>query len=202
MSEIITYEILYETLRKEKYKKELQPIEKDFFNKVSEYIKEKQEILKAQQEKDTLFSNQIQKTRKQIENTQKILKELYERRESKIIQLAMFVSRTGTETVETAEMLEEEQEFYKKTIKSLNYYRENILHSLIKGDYGKTDKPKEIKTQDSPQNTLKTVRILQQIPKFVGEDMTHYGPFEMEDVANLPLQIADLLIKNKSAEQL
>lgn len=201
MEEMITYETLYETLRKEKYKKELQHIEKNFFKQVANYIQEKQEILKAQQEKDSIFSTQIQNTRKQIENSQKILKELYERRETKIIQLALFHSRTNKETIETSEMLEEEMEFYKKLIKQLNFNRENILNNIIRGNY-KDNKPKEIKTQDSPKANLKTVRILQPIPKFIGGDLTVYGPLKEEDIANLPSEIADLLIKNQKAELL
>ena len=196
--DIITYENLYETLRKEKYKKELQPLDKDFYRKVAVYLQEKQDILNTQQGTDTLFSNQVQKTRKQIENTQKILKELYERRETKIIQLAIFSSRTSTDTVETSDMLEEETEFYKKFIKHLNSQREANLYNLIKVVYN--NKPKEIKAEESSK--AKTVRFIQPIPKFVGEDLTVYGPFEEEDMANLPLEIADLLIKNKKAEEL
>ena len=201
MEEMITYETLYETLRKEKYKKELQHIDKNFFKQVANYIQEKQEILKAQQERESIFSAQIQNTRKQIENAQKILKELYERRETKIIQLALFSSRTSRDTLETAEMLEEEVEFYRKIIKNLNYYRESILYDIIRGNYIK-NKPKEIKTQEMPKNELKTVRITKEMPKFVGEDMTTYGPFKEEDIANLPSEIADLLIKTQRAELL
>ena len=201
MEEMITYETLYETLRKEKYKKELQHIDKNFFKQVANYIQEKQEILKAQQERESIFSAQIQNTRKQIENAQKILKELYERRETKIIQLALFSSRTSRDTLETAEMLEEEVEFYRKIIKNLNYYRESILYDIIRGNYIK-NKPKEIKTQEMPKNELKTVRITKEMPKFVGEDMTTYGPFKEEDIANLPSEIAELLIKNQRAELL
>ena len=201
MEEMITYETLYETLRKEKYKKELQHIDKNFFKQVANYIQEKQEILKAQQERESIFSAQIQNTRKQIENAQKILKELYERRETKIIQLALFSSRTSRDTLETAEMLEEEVEFYRKIIKNLNYYRESILYDIIRGNYIK-NKPKEIKTQEMSKNELKTVRITKEMPKFVGEDMTTYGPFKEEDIANLPSEIAELLIKNQRAELL
>ena len=202
MTEIITYENLYETLRKEKFKPELQQLDVDFFKKVANYIQEKQEILKAQQEKDSIFSPQIQKTRKQIENTQKILKELYERRENKIIQLALFSSRTKTDTIETSEMLEDECDFYKRIVKNLNYFRENVLYSLVRGNYGKTEKPKEIKIEDLPKSNLKTVRIIQPIQKFVGEDLTNYGPFEKEDIINLPSNIVDILIKNNHAELL
>ena len=53
-----------------------------------------------------------------------------------------------------------------------------------------------------PKIELKTVRITKEMPKFVGEDMTSYGPFKEEDIANLPSEIADLLIKTQRAELL
>ena len=42
---IITYEKLYETLRNEKYKNELQKLDSDFFNSVVRYLDEKRSII-------------------------------------------------------------------------------------------------------------------------------------------------------------
>ena len=113
MSDIqITYESLYEILRKEKNSSEIQKLDPNFFNNVIEYIKTKREILKSQESKDSIFTQvEAKKTRKQIEQNQKILKELYERRENKIIQLAMFSSRMNSEKI-SEDLLEEEKTFY------------------------------------------------------------------------------------------
>src|SRR3989338_8127493 len=96
---IITYEKLYEVLRLEKYKKDLQKLEHDFFTKVIKYLDEKKSILQSQENRDSVFASQsIAKTKRQVENAKMILKELYERMEGKIIQMALFNSRTGERT--------------------------------------------------------------------------------------------------------
>ena len=40
------------------------------------------------------------------------------------------------------------------------------------------------------------------MPKFVGRDLEVYGPFEEEDIANLPGEIADILILKNRAEEI
>ena len=40
------------------------------------------------------------------------------------------------------------------------------------------------------------------VPKFVGEDMNAYGPFKSEDVGNIPIKVAEILIKNKKAVEI
>ena len=36
--------------------------------------------------------------------------------------------------------------------------------------------------------------------KFVGKELEIYGPFKIEDVANVPVEIADILIQKEKAE--
>ena len=84
---LITYETLYEYLRKEKVYPELQQLDTDFFKKVTKYLEEKNNILESHSKKDSMFSKvEIEKTSRQISNIKKILKEIYEKRENKIIQ--------------------------------------------------------------------------------------------------------------------
>lgn len=202
---IITYETLYEILRREKFRKELQPLDKSFFKNVTHYLNEKTSILNSQQKKSSIFSSiETQKTRRQLENIQRILKELYERRESKIIQLALFSSRTQ-QNKQTIVMLEEEKSLYDHILDTLNNHRKSILHSLLAAktpDLKKTIQPKDLKTKTQEKSNTRLIRLLQEVPKFIGTDLNNYGPFEREDVANLPEKIANLLIKTKRAEKI
>ena len=93
--EIMTFEALYDILRREKYNQELQTLDKNFFEKVVKYLDEKKLILDSQQQKNSIFaSTEIEKTKRQLESVNKILKELYEKRENKIIQLSVSFSKT------------------------------------------------------------------------------------------------------------
>jgi DNA replication initiation complex subunit (GINS family) len=202
---IITYETLYEILRREKYKTELQPLDKDFFKNVLNYLKEKQEILDSQKNKETFFNfTEIQKTQTQLDNIKKILKELYERRENKIIQIALFSSRTKTKN-DISVMLPEEKSLYENLSKIFSIHRGGILHSLLSYTFPnltKEEKPKDIKIEKKEQEKTKLLRFLHAIPKFVGDDLNVYGPFEEEDISSLPLDIANILIKKQRAEEI
>ena len=70
MSEInISYETLFELLRREKTRDELQKLEDSFFTDVVNYLKEKEEFLQNQKKKQDLFAaDEIYKAEKQLEN--------------------------------------------------------------------------------------------------------------------------------------
>ena len=105
---IITYETLFELLQREKERTDLQKLEPTFFNDVIGYIKDKKKIIEAKN--DSMFANEERrKTERQLENIYKIIKELYERREKKIISIALDRSRTKSSLIDTTALLKEEK---------------------------------------------------------------------------------------------
>ncbi|MEK6974692.1 MAG: hypothetical protein AABW41_05660 [Nanoarchaeota archaeon] len=205
---IITYETLYELLRREKSRPEIQKLDDSFYKDVINYIEEKKSFIESQSKKESIFSStEIEKTKKQLENVQKMLKDLCERREFKIVQLALISSRTSKNIEHASLLLPEEQSFHSELINLLNSSRENILENLLnaklpkKLDLGLMRKPKEINSASKAEDN-KVVRLLNPVPKFIGTNLEVYGPFDQENVVNLPSEIADLLIKNKKAEEL
>ena len=52
-----------------------------------------------------------------------------------------------------------------------------------------------IKTESPPVPKRSTIRFLKSIPAIMGADMKSYGPFVAEDVASLPPQNAQILVK-------
>lgn len=199
---LITYEALYEILRAEKYKKELQKLDPNFFKNVINYLAEKQSILESQEKKTSIFASvEVQKTRRQIENIKRILQEIYEKRETKILQLALISSRIKVNKKEISSMLPEEELLYNSIHKTLNAYREGILNNILTVNLPKIEvlETKDLKNKEKTPDT-KLIRFLHAIPKFVGKDMQVYGPFNEEDIASLPKEVASLLIEKKRAE--
>lgn len=197
MTEIITYEALFELLQKEKTRKELQKLDKDFYQKFLKYLEEKTLILSSQKSKDSIFSTETKKTEKQVENIKKIVEDIYERRERKIIEAALFSARNSKEGQITSPMLQEEISLFKHLTKSLKDSRENILSNLLQGKLPEI-KAKALKSEiNKKNNTL--IRFLAAVPKFMGPNNEVYGPFEKEDIANLPSEISNILITKKRA---
>ena len=77
---MVTYNDLYEYLRKERYSEELQALPKKFINEVFEYFGEKK---KFSDKSDDMFSDVVMKTKKKLENSMAIFKELLTRRKKK-----------------------------------------------------------------------------------------------------------------------
>lgn len=196
---VITYETLYEILMREKSRTDIQKLDKDFFNDVIKYLKDKKDILESQKSKDNSFAlKEIERTSNQLESIYKILKELYEKRESKIISLALLNSRSKS-NIDFSLFLPEEAKFYENLKNNLNLYRDNILNNILQGKLPMLKEPKTIKT-DFQDKIL--VRFINQVPKFVGSNGFAYGPFDEEDMANLPADVARLLIKKGRAEEI
>jgi DNA replication initiation complex subunit (GINS family) len=78
--------------------------------------------------------------------------------------------------------------------KAYQKFSENLLQ-------GKITEPKklvsevEVKFEVPQSNKRSTIRFLKNIPAIMGADMKSYGPFMAEDVASLPPQNAQILIK-------
>jgi DNA replication initiation complex subunit (GINS family) len=197
---IITYETLYELLRREKYRTELQQVDPAFFENVVKYLTEKRAILESQTKKNSIFaSKEVEKTQTQLRNIQKILKDLYEKRENKIIQAALFMSRSQNPS-DTSAMLREEKALFNQIRGTLDMYREGVLLNLLQNKAPEVGliEQKALKTEEKTDTLL--VRVIENIPEFVGPDLKTYGPYQKDVNQELPNTIAQLLIQTNQAK--
>lgn len=204
---IITYETLFEILRREKDRLELQKLDNSFFNDVVSYLKEKQNIAEEKEGQQELFTEEEGiKTKKQLDNVKRILRELYERREKKIINMALDKSKTKSDLIDTSALLDGEKLLFNSLVRILDENRESVLLRLLNCELpGKIEK-EEVKEKQSVQSTseksTKLIRFKHAVPKFVGLEGEEFGPFEEEDMASLPKEIANVLINKGRAEEI
>jgi len=203
----ISYETLFELLRREKNREELQKLDESFFEDVANYIKGKEESLEQLKTKQDLFAGEEkEKAEKQIENIKKILKELYERREKKLIEMAIDSSRTDSMEMDTSAMLREERIFYEYILGVLDRFRADILLNLQHArspELSGIDKPSEEEMKalkGDEEEGLKEIKITHAVPRFIGTDLQAYGPFEEGDDVKVPPEIANVLINKGRAE--
>ena len=209
----ITFETLYDLLIREKQREELLLLEPTFFQDVIIYLREKMKIWEKISSDNDLFSEgERDKVEMELKNIRKILKDLYERREKKIIDLAINKSRIG-HGLEARNLLDEEKRLFENVAQVLDRHRRGILLNLLKMELPKIEEHKvvlELSSAESAsvENTptvvrqTVTVRFLHAVPKFVAGDLCVYGPFDEEDVANLPKDAAAILISKKRAEEI
>lgn len=186
IGEMITYNELYDALRKERYSEQLQPLPKIFIKDVSAYLNDKKEIA---DKKNDDFSDTILKSKKQFENSIAIFKELILRRKKKILELAFVAAETGISKRDFENMLAIEKEVF-----------DGIMKSLEKGDKKINEQLKgEIESEiEKPKN--KMIVFIDDTEEFLDLDGNKLGPFKKGDVANIPEEISNILIIDKKAE--
>jgi len=196
VGKLITYEILLELLRNEKVRHEIQKIDDTFFNDLLSYMEEKQKIIDKDSGSDLFSVSEKQKTIVQMQNIRKLVKDLYERREKKIFDLALVNSRTNSNLSENSNLLAEEIVFYNDLFSVLNKYRGLVLTKLLEHK-----KPNVVvtKVEELPKNKHQLIYFKLPVPIFYGENLELFGPFEEGDFANLPVKIADIIVKKGRA---
>ncbi|MBW2993047.1 hypothetical protein KY317_00560 [Candidatus Woesearchaeota archaeon] len=208
----ITYETLFELLRREKTREALQKLDSSFFDDVVNYLKEKKASFEELKNKTDLFAvEEKKKTEKQHENTRKIIKEFYERRERKILNMAVDASRTFSSVIDTTAMLEKERLFFDNLVETLNIFRTGVLFNVMEARMPEIMQKKQENTENPEQKPEisettekkdKLIRFRHAVPRFFGENLEEYGPFEKEDIAKIPSVIADILIEKQRAEEM
>ena len=224
----ITYETLFDLLRREKSRNELQTLDKTFFSDVLDYLKEKNNTLTNTNRSSPLYSAaEHEKIKIQLKNVHKIILELYEIRQKKIITLAVHKTKTNSNLIDLSSMLPEERALFDETCTLLTKYKEGIVSNIlriempsieVKEHYKKNiqeveseDEPEEPK-QDVPMKktekkddssiSSRKITFTTNLPKFVGLDKQIYGPFKEDESAEVPKELAEMLIRKGRAKEL
>ena len=226
---VISYETLFELLRIERSKTELQTLPDSYIEDVKNLIDLQVKGLRSIDNEDEKKKGEIH-----IKNMLKILNEIYERREKKIMNMALDKSKTKSAIIDFSKFLEKEKEMFHEIIALLDKYRLNMTEGVLSmGEIKENseqpkdeisspeDKKEEMpeqagnvenngssvepgpEVQSSPEKKkMRTVRFLSAMPSFLGPELGEYGPFDEEDIANLPSKIVDLLVQKKRAEEI
>lgn len=190
----ITYETLFDIFRNEK-KEGLQLVPESFYADLVAYLKEKAQ---SDTDKEALA--------KQLKNIHKLVRDIYEMRETKIVNLAL-VSVRGYD-IGAAGLLPHEQRLFDSVVSLLKEARKEVLAHLLRGELPGGSQPAgpDAEVPGSPlaipKGPTMLVRFLSHVPKFVGTELEVYGPFEPGDMANLPTEVAEVLIAKNRASSL
>tara|TARA_Y100000310_G_scaffold344372_1_gene456825 strand:+ start:3675 stop:4238 length:564 start_codon:yes stop_codon:yes gene_type:complete len=181
---MLSYEDLYELLRKEKYSEAMQVLPKKFVEDFSVYISELKERSSSG---DDLFADSLAKVKKQMENSIAIFKELMLRRKKKLLQLVFVAAETGIMKRDYENMLVHEREVFDKLVKAVEE-GDKALNKILSGSKEKGE-----------ENSLRMIMFNQDVEEFVGMDGGVVGPYASGELANLDLKVADILVSGGKA---
>jgi len=223
---VITFESLYDTVRKEKTIDELQKLNPDFYKQVTDYLKTKTDAYKSAKEKNSLSPEELEKTKTQIVNARKLIKDLYERREKKSLQTALHKSRLNS--ADETNFLPEEKQLFDEALVVLDKFRRDILlnlvnakmpsisselppvresepkktveHNAMQEEKQKNESSTSLQ-KENPFSTKIKIKFLVEVPEFLGPGMQVMGPFNPGDIILLYSEFADTLLNLKAAEK-
>jgi len=182
---MISYNDIYEASRKEQYSDQLQELPKNFVSEVSNYLKEKREIANKS---DDAFSEVVLKTKKQLENAITLFNQLMRRRRKKILDLILIAAETGISKRDFDNMLEFEKVLF-----------ENLMKEIDSNDKRISDLLNGHKEEEKQNNEL--ISFKKDVDEFMAPNGEKMGGFKKGQIANIPKQIAEILIDDGVAEK-
>jgi len=237
---VITYDTVFDMLRNEKSREELQPLSATFLKDIVNYLNDKKILLEKQDHTNPFADGESRKTMQQLDNIHRMIRELYDRRERKIALMALNKVRITSAMIDISALLDEEKVLFETLCQILSRMRVDMLQRILEGrepivtqvqlyDQKQAaseleDEQKKILEADNPEQQsnhvgltvnaaseqshslfnqrTKLIRFLNHVPRFVGSELEVYGPFEEDDVASLPGDIADAIIKKGRGEEM
>ncbi len=180
---MLTYQDLFEIVRKEKYSEMLQQLPKQFHLEFIEYLQSKKE--NSPQETD-LFLDATLKAKKQLENSLALFKELILRRKRKLLNLVFVAAETGILKRDFENMLSFEQTLFEKLVKAFEE-GEKELALLLQGK------------KDQQQNKYALVLFTQNTEQFMDMAGKAVGPFAVGQLVNLEKEVTQILVSSGKA---
>ena len=158
----MTYETIREYVIKEKNSQKLIELPDNFFQDIRTYLESKARVSEG---KEDLW---------ELDNSRRMLQDLLDARESKLVKLALVFVRAG---VTPGRVMPEEKAFFDSLVQNIKAFQEARKESI-----------------EGQREDMETVAILEEVPRFVGINMKTYGPFKKGDIARVPRDNSQLLI--------
>ncbi|MEM2909019.1 MAG: hypothetical protein QW590_03885 [Candidatus Bilamarchaeaceae archaeon] len=172
------YAALREMQRQELSSPRLAALDENFYTQIALFLSEKKN--------EALSSNSMLKVR-EYENLQRIIASIKEKREEKILLMALRGEKiNGSATPE-------ELTLFNNLVNALKEFREKITGTIKVISSDATHEKNE-------QKDGLMVRIIKDIEAYKGLDGNVYGPFKADTVISLPRAEVEWLVKAKMAE--
>jgi DNA replication initiation complex subunit (GINS family) len=166
---MISYSVLRDIERQELMQASLVPLPENFYDLAKDYL--------AELEKN--IQNGGVMALREYDNVKRIIKRIMEKREEKVVLLAV-------RGVETENLTKEEKELFYSIKQRMEEYRKNLTPDG---------------TESVKKERVKKVRMVREVEAYTAPDGNVYGPFKEKEEVVLPSEEAITLVKAKLAEE-
>lgn len=178
---MVIYEELESVWRREFHGPDLQPLRQGFFKDLSSYVKrlrEAQQNLDAKSLKALLLEDELRRL-------EELLSQLLDSRLNKLMSDRETAQSTDLDSVERQA---------NQALSSLRRDYERARQDIMHG--------REPTTKPSKRGGFVLVRFEKDVPSIMGVDLKVRGPFKREDVATLPQENAESLMRQGTAMEI
>lgn len=186
-STALSYDEIRRIYRLEKNTSKLVEVQDDFYNVLNEFIKQEKERYL-----ESLKDFSIEEAR-DFANLKKMVEEIFLLRQRKILNMALLSSRGNNDS--KLALAGPELKTFSSVVALLEKHQQTVEEMFQANSTAKTgaEKAKEL--------DLVEVKILKEVPAFIGTDMKEYGPFSQNQTVELPFAISKLFLERKLAER-
>jgi DNA replication initiation complex subunit (GINS family) len=174
-----------------------------FLKDVNAYLASEQRSLSS------LASDEQKRKQSSLKNLLKIVNEFFERRQRKIMMLAFNKSKTPTALIDYSLFLPHEKAFFEQLLSLFEEQKQYDMKPVkeeTKIPEQKTatleQESEQKQAQPSQNPSFRIVKFNGPLPRFLGPDLSEYGPFEEGDIATLPSKVVGVLVDRKRAQEI
>ena len=193
----LTFSELRKAQKKEKRQEELSDLEDNFILRVSNYLEMKKDV-----------------DDREYKSAKRVFDKIIGLRQQKIVKQAKFAVKSDKGENSNLNLLPREQELFLELKNLFQDFNHNI-ERMINGEES-IEQPDidldETEEQDSEETSedeseeveegYQIVKIISDVPEFMGTDLESYGPFEEGEEVQIPEDNAEILVNRGNAEEI
>lgn len=193
----LTFSELRKIQKQEKRQEDLSELEDNFILRVSNYLEMKKDV-----------------DNREYRSAKRVFDKIIGLRQEKIVRQAKFAVKSDSNSADI-DLLPREKELFLELKNVFQEFNQNV-EKMVKGeesietpdidleeeeDQEPEPEPEDEETQEAEEG-YEIVKIISDVPEFMGTDLESYGPFEEGEEVEIPEDNAEILVNRGNAEEI
>jgi len=193
----LTFSELRKTQKKEKRQEDLSDLEDNFVLRVSNYLEMKKDV-----------------DNREYRSAKRVFDKIIGLRQEKIVKQAKFAVKSESGESSDLNLLPREKELFLELKNLFQDFNHNV-EKMIEGEESiktpdidldeEEDEEPELEPEGETEEVeegYQVVKIISDVPEFMGTDLESYGPFEEGEEVQIPEDNAEILVNRGNAEEI